>query len=176
MLEINRVEDRHPLYSSKYSLYLSPKSILSIADPIEQIIYESSRRPEVIYKLLPRDFERFLAKIFEGFGYQVELTSQTRDGGADLICVSKKHGIPLKLAVEAKRYAPDKPVTVNLVRQFVGANKEFKANKLIYVCTSSYTKSAIQYANMPSVVDLLELKNFKDILHWANQFIGAQGY
>lgn len=164
------VLERHPLYPTDYSLYVPPRKRLQIFEPIDQIILDSTKNPRLIYGLSPREFEKFLMKIFEGFGYHVDLTAQTRDGGTDLICLTTKHNIPVKIAVEAKRYHPSRPISVELVRQFVGANAQIRANKLVYVTTSRYTKDAIKYASSPILTHLLELKELPDIIEWTNQF------
>lgn len=164
------VEGRHPLFATSYCLYVPPVKRLRIADPIEQIILESTKNPSLIRKLTPRQFEEFLAKIFESFGFEVQLTARTRDGGADILCMSTRHNIPVKLAIEAKRYHPSRPVTVDLVRKFIGANALLRANKLVYVTTSRYTRDAVRYATSPFVIQLLELKEFPDIVRWANEF------
>ena len=114
-----------------------------------------------------------MGRIFEEFGFDVEITSRTRDGGVDLICLKYDHGISLKIAVEAKRYHPSRPISVELVRNFIGANMQFRANKLVYVTTSRYTRDAITYANEPGVIELLELKEFDDIVEWTRDI---QGY
>lgn len=169
LLAASRVADRHPLVPTEYTLFIPPKRRSLVLDPIEHVIQESTRNPAAIRRLTPRDFERFLARIFEGFGYDVHITARTRDGGADLLCMTYSHGIPMKLAIEAKRYHPSRPISVDLVRSFVGANQRFRANKLIYVTTSRYTRDALKYATLPSLTELLELKELNDVVSWARE-------
>ena len=167
----SKVETRHPLYATQYALYIPHRKQIVLADPIDQIIVESTKNPSLIRNLRPREFEKFLARIFEGFGYEVELTAATRDGGVDIICLSSRQGIPVNIAIEAKRFDPVNPVTVELVRSFVGANARFQANKLVFVTTSRYTHDAIEYARLPLNVHLLSLKELPDIVKWANEFV-----
>jgi len=167
---ILNLEKRHGLYPTKYSLYIPKNKILTLNDPLEQIIIESTKYPSIIYNLTPREFESFIGKIFQAFGFNVELTAQTRDGGTDLICLKKDLNIPFKMAIETKKYSPDKPIGVGLVRNFVGSNVITNANKLLFVTTSSYTKDARKYANSNMLTNLLELKEFPDIIKWTNDF------
>jgi HJR/Mrr/RecB family endonuclease len=44
---------------------------------------------EEVMKLTPRQFEEFVAEIFEEEGFRVELTQQTRDDDKDIIVASK---------------------------------------------------------------------------------------
>lgn len=172
LLRLTGAETRWPLVPSQYRLYIPPwQGKLIVSDPIEAAIHESARNPAAIFRLSPRDFERFLSRIFEAYGYDVQLTSATRDGGADLICIFRMVGeIPVKIAVEAKRYASDRPIGISLVRQFVGANEQIKANKLVYVTTSKFTRDARNYANLPELAGVLVLKELPDIMRWAADF------
>ena len=115
--------------------------------------------------MAPRQFEEFCAALLSRVGFEVELTKATRDGGADLLCISRLGDIPIKMAVEIKRYKESRPITVSMVRSFVGANAEFKANKLVYLTTSSYTAPAKAYAT-DCVGHLLSLKQYDQIQEW----------
>lgn len=41
--------------------------------------------PNRLYGLSPREFEEVIAELFQRWGYAVELTPQTRDGGRDVL-------------------------------------------------------------------------------------------
>lgn len=170
LLRATKVREKHSLYETKYALYVPVTKTLLISDPIEQIIMDSAGKPSLIHKLLPRQFEQYLQKIFEGFGYEVNLTARTRDGGIDLLCMKNCHDIPICVAIEAKHYASSNPISISLVRSFVGANAPVQANKLVYVTTSRYTKDALAYSRTPALTNLLELKELPDIVRWANDF------
>lgn len=161
-----RVDDRFPFYETAYNLYIPPWRDMPFLNPIQRAIVESTKEASLIFKLSSRDFEKYIAELFVGFGYDVELTSKSGDGGVDVLCMRARHGIPLRLAVEVKRYSERNPVGVELVRQFVGANRSIKANKLVFVTSSRFTEGAVQYQK--ENIDLLELKNLRDVLDWAN--------
>ena len=163
------IEQRHPLYPTEYGLCIPRRQRQAILDPIEEILREAKSNPSLLRRVTPREFEKVIGRIFEGFGFRVEITSQTRDGGADLICMSYAHGIPFKVAVEVKRYSEGRPVGVELVRSFVGANRKLRANKLVYVSTSRFTRDAIEYATDSGDTSLLELKAFPDVVNWARE-------
>ena len=48
-----------------------------------------SRYPRRLYELKPRQFEELVAEIWDAFGFEVELTQQTRDGGKDILAIRK---------------------------------------------------------------------------------------
>lgn len=164
------VADRHPLYATNYSLLLPSTARVRISEPIEQMIVESARNPSLIYRMGSRDFERYIARIWEAFGFQVNLTARSRDGGVDIVCMSSCLDVPLMIAIQAKRHSAHRPVSVELIRGFVGANAIIGANKLVYVTTSRYTKDAMDYAASPTLTNLLDLRGLPDILRWAQQF------
>ena len=59
-----------------------------------------------------RKFEELVAELFSGFGYEVELTQKTRDGGKDIIAICNRHEIKSKYLIECKR--PDQEITLAL--------------------------------------------------------------
>ncbi len=148
-------------------LLIPIRSNIAVAKSLEEAVLRAERDREAILSMSPRRFEEFVAFLFKELGFVVELTKCTRDGGADLLCLRSLHGVPFRLAVELKRYR-DSPVSVALVRSFVGANKVFQANKLLYVTTSRYTAPAVQYADQ-YVAHLLTLKGYEQIQEWCRE-------
>ena len=122
---------------------------------------------DLVFAMSPREFEEFMGNVFSELEFDVELTMTTRDGGADLICTKSLHGIPIRIAVEVKRYR-DKPIGVNLVRAFVGSNSKFRANRLLYVTTSRYTKSASDFADQYAA-HILTLRDYDQITEWCQE-------
>jgi hypothetical protein len=163
-----QLEQRHPLVPTLYSLYVPRQQRPAVAQAVESVIAECASHPKSILKLKPREFELLVARLFEAQKYSVEVTSETRDGGADVICMKNDHGVKFKVAVEVKRYDPCRPVGVELIRSFVGANAQFLANKLVYVSTSGYTRDALSFARTPGVMHMLELKSLPDVVEWAS--------
>jgi hypothetical protein len=162
-----RLEQRHTLVPTLYNLYVPLKQRASMAKTVENVIAECTTHPKSVLRLTSRQFELLVARLFEAQGYNVEVTSATGDGGADVLCMKNDHGVKFRVAVEVKRYDPTHPIGVELVRSFVGANSQFLANKLVYVSTSGYTRGALSFAHLPSVAHLLELKSLPDIVEWA---------
>lgn len=56
---------------------------------------------EKIKRMSPREFELFVADIFEQLGFSVKITQATRDGGKDIIA-TKADPIPYTLIIECK--------------------------------------------------------------------------
>lgn len=161
---------RFELEKNNYGLYIPKKQGIVIAHTLRDAVAAAEKDKSSLLNMSPRGFEEFMAAIFQSLGFEVELTQTSRDGGADILCLQDHHGIPLRIAVEVKRYKEDRPVTVELVRSFYGANAQHKANKLIFVTTSHYTKPARDYvANYAS--HLMELKKYEHIKEWCSHFL-----
>jgi hypothetical protein len=101
-----------------------------------------SKEPELLRKITPRGFEELLADVFTGFGYNVELTAQSRDGGRDIIAIGNKHDVLSKLLIECKHYAPHRLVGLAHVRALYGVKTLEHATKALLATTSRFTKDA----------------------------------
>ncbi len=76
------------------------------------------------------------------------MTSQTNDGGFDIILQTKAGE---KGLVECKCYQPNTSVGRPLVQKLVGANAVEKAVFLIFVTTGIFSENALQYAKETDV-------------------------
>jgi restriction system protein len=97
-----------------------------------------------------REFEEFIAQIFSKHGFSVELTQRTRDGGRDIVAIRSDLGLRSKYIVECKRYAPNRPIGVELVRNLYGVQQQEGANKSVLATTSRFTKDAQEFASNTS--------------------------
>src|SRR5438874_3653029 len=93
------------------------------------LIRKIADNPASIFAISPREFEEIIAEIFHQKGFHVELTRQTADGGRDIIAIHNKLNIRSKYIIECKRYAPERKVSVELVRSLLGVKTSENANK-----------------------------------------------
>jgi len=68
-----------------HSSLFDPKSPIIIKDMDDAVKHFFKKYPERMYDMNPRKFEELIAAIFKDFGFDVELTKATRDGGRDII-------------------------------------------------------------------------------------------
>lgn len=120
--------------------------------------------PELLYELSPRGFEKLVAEILGRLGYEVELTPKTRDGGRDITAAKRDHLGSFLYFVECKRYAPDHPVGVRLVRELNGVVQAERATAGILATTSYFTSDAREFQERMSFQ--LSLKDYLGIQHW----------
>jgi Restriction endonuclease len=147
----------------------------SVAPVIEEIepAWDALRRylarnPSYLHQMNPRKFEQLVAEIFRDFGWEVELTSSTRDGGYDIIAIRRDWSSQLRLLVEAKRFSPERKVDVGIVRSLYGVKSSVAASQAI-LATSSYVSKDVrrEFAHViPWELDFLERDK---ILAWCAQ-------
>lgn len=117
---------------------------------------------EKIKSMSPRDFEVFVAGLFEKLGFSVNVTKATRDGGKDIIA-TKSDPIPYTLIVECKHWGEQHKVDVSVVRSLYGVQTAEQANQSIVVTSSKFTKDARKFAeerkNLMTLWDIDDLLN-----------------
>lgn len=123
--------------------------------------------PRLLERMTPRAFEEFVGKLFVTFGYEVELTKQTCDGGFDIVALKKHRDGPHKLLIEAKRYARARPVGVSVVRQLLHVRDEHRATRALLATTSRFTKAAREL--MAKHEYELGLRDYDDLMGWAKE-------
>ena len=128
----------------------------------ESIIERVYKEPEIVYGMKPREFEEFVAEIYEKLGYRVELTKATRDGGKDIILYADGPTGHNMFYVECKKYDKENPVGVRLVRNLYGVVEAEKATAGILVTSSSFTKDAREFAK--DVYRRLTLYDYMELL------------
>lgn len=104
-----------------------------------------------------REFEKFLFIYFIKLGYDVILTPQTQDYGADLIL--RMDGIIT--VVQAKR--SKKPVSIKAVQEVASAVKHYSANEAIVITNNTFTKNAFDLA-ASNKVELWERNELIDFI------------
>ena len=125
--------------------------------------------PQQLLEIDRRRFEEVIAEIFHGFGYIVELTAQTRDGGRDIVALGTMDQIRTKYLIECKRPDPGNPVGVSFVRQLLGVVEDERATKGLLVATTRFTPDAraLEQKNQWR----LELKEFEQIMQWISLYL-----
>jgi len=127
-----------------------------------------SLHPEKLYNLHPRKFEELVADILKDFGFDVELTSATRDGGFDIYAYMKTQiGIFLTF-VECKRWKPTKPVGIEVVQRLQGVQHINNAHKSMIVTTSYFSQPAILESKKHK--NLMELVDYNNLKEWLERY------
>lgn len=159
-----RIKLLEELYKSSTDLCESSNLIKFVEN---DLIKDIKLDPNIIWKISPRDFEKLIAELLSRRGFDISLTSMTRDGGYDLIGIEKNGLVNQKWLIECKKYKPERKIGISLVRNLYGARLLSEQNnfKLMLATTSSFTFGVESLAS--SRYDL-ELKQYNDIMNWIN--------
>ena len=131
-----------------------PTEIRTFAEFVRAIV----RRPEGVRvetleqlkSLSPQEFERAMATFLENMGYRkVRVTGGIGDLSRDIICENLAgHSV----AVQCKRYS-DQKISSPEIQKFIGMKTvEHKADKGIFITTSSFTEPAEELAKKHEIV------------------------
>ena len=144
-------------------LFQDDPVIVQVTCDFQQLLDASTIRPEELLQLTPRQFEELIAELWERFGYQVELTKRTRDGGRDVVAVRRAEA-ELRFLIECKRNHLSHKVGVSLVRALYGVKMHEKATKAILATTSSFTQTAKEFFEQHRWE--LEPRDYQGVLDW----------
>lgn len=136
----------------------------------DEVCRHLTKRPDSLYSLDSRKFEELVAEMFRDAGWNVELTARTRDHGYDIVAL--QHGLtPMKVLVEAKRYARDAAVPVSVVRSLFGVRAKSDASKVV-LATSSHVSDYAKREFTREVPWQLSFIEGQRILEWCKRKSG----
>ena len=117
-----------------------------------------------INDLTPHEFEELVAEIFRRNGMETHVTSQTRDGGKDIVAEFEKGGIRYTTYFECKHWST--PVGVSVIRALAGVINRDRANKGVIVTDSYFTRDAHKEATMHNGrIQLIDRDKLQELIH-----------
>lgn len=145
------------------------KPVISNLKDVElALIQELASNPKLMHELNPEVFEKLVAELMAGKGWDVEWTGRTKNTGVDVIAIrTDELGINSRFLVECKRYNKFNKVGVELVRTLYGSVMSEKANGGIMVTTSKYQSGALKFA---SDTQILHTKDYDDLCDWVRSY------
>lgn len=158
-------------FSAKFDLHEEDgaDSIVQIATFFDRALIERLQQyPDDLRRIDRRYFEQLVAELFSGFGYEVELTLRTRDGGKDIIAL-KRAEVDLRFLIECKRPDPGNHVGVSTVRELYGVKVSDGASKAILATTTYFSPDAKRFSEKH--LWELELKDFEAIRGWIARYL-----
>ena len=150
----------------------TPKIITDVKVIGSSLIEKVSRNPELMRSITPREFEEFVADLFCKKGYNVTLTPQTRDGGKDFYIVEDKGFGKFLYYIECKRYSANRPVGINLVREFYGTVNIDRATAGILVTCSYFSDEAKSFTEQ--IKHQMSLLEYADLNKMLNEVINCR--
>ncbi|WP_197998824.1 restriction endonuclease [Gimesia aquarii] len=135
-----------------------------------RIIDAITNNPQLMHGITPREFERLIAELLYAQEFEnIVLTSESCDGGRDVLATKFVAGIPLLFAFECKRYAETNKIGVDILRTLLGTvnHASTKATVGVLVTTSTFTKGARDFIVTEPHVDG---KDFNELVTWVNDY------
>jgi hypothetical protein len=127
---------------TKRPLCRRPRDAMPIPDVIDSLRDE----PERLADISAREFEGLTAELLASKGWDVSVTAATRDGGVDVIGISRDAtGFETSWAVECKHYRIDRPVGVAVVRQLYAVQQALRFTQALLVVSSRLTPDAAAF-------------------------------
>ena len=87
-----------------------------------------------------KQFEEYVAELFDANGFDVEMTPHSGDGGRDIVATREVAGVPIIMAVECKAWK--RKVGVGVLRSLIGTVQTEKATVGVLATTSTFTQVA----------------------------------
>lgn len=123
-----------------------------LEDDIMNAIFSKDEKKE-----RPEFFEKLVTKLLCKMGYGgredliIQKCGKSGDGGIDGIIKEDTLGLG-KIHIQAKCYSLNHPVAAGDLRDFGGSLLRKKSPKAVFITTSSYTKSAMEYAKENDII------------------------
>lgn len=147
-------------------------TIIGVSSFLSDRLVEHFRRyPEELKRIDRRKFEELVAELFDAFGYNVELTKRTRDGGRDIIAVESRI-VQVKYLIECKRPDSGGYVGVRPVRELLGVKSDERATKAILATTAYFSSDALLFFDRHRWE--LEPKDFRGLIDWIDKYLSLK--
>lgn len=155
--------DVFPLFEEFDGSLLYLPEIVPVTLKFSRVLSGAVKNPRELLLLNPRQFEELVAEIWKRFGYVVELTSKTRDGGRDIIAI-KEAEANFRVLIECKRYEHQNKVGVGIVRELYGVKTDEGASKAILATTSTFSRAAKEF--FARHLWELEPRDYEGVVQW----------
>jgi hypothetical protein len=146
-------------------------SIIEVASFVDRDLIEQLRKyPDNLRTIDRRLFEELVAELFCGFGYEVELTKRTRDGGKDIVAIRRRE-VETRFLIECKRPDPGNAISVSTVRELYGVKVDEGASKAILATTTYFSADAKQFFEKHRWE--LEPRDYHAVHDWISEYLSS---
>jgi len=169
ILQVLNIGNQDHLIDFQVDKIIGHRTIIDISSQINDKLFKHFfNHPNELKQIDRRLFEELIAELFSGFGFEIELTKQTRDGGRDIVAI-KSSEVELKYLIECKRPNPENVVGIRPVRELYGVKQDEKATKAILATTTYFSPDALQFFERNKWE--LEPKDFEGINSWIADYL-----
>jgi HJR/Mrr/RecB family endonuclease len=143
-------------------------------DTWDRVIAELAAIPSRLHSMNGRAFEELVAELLNRDGMEVQLTQPTRDGGRDILAWTAGPTGRHLFLVECKRYAPSRPIGVDIVRALYGVVEQERATAGLIVTTSRFTPDARAFA--APLQYRMSLKDYEELVAWVGRCMTGRAH
>ena len=167
---LRKLDDSRSTLREKSSIILPfHRPLIQVSQKVTvELIKRLQRTPYELKTIDRLFFEELVAELWNGFGYEIEVTKRTRDGGKDIVAIRNKI-VEERFLIECKRPDIGKRIGVRPVRELYGVKTTENATKAILATTASFTKDAQVFFEKHRWE--LEGKDFDGLMEWLNDYI-----
>lgn len=112
----------------------------------------------------PQSFEKYVADLFEFYGFDTHVTPGSNDGGKDIVMYKDGY----TYVVEVKLYATYNKIDREKIQKLHSAMGDCRADYAIFVTTSEFTSPAIEFAERNGI-DLIDGNRLVDMIDERSQ-------
>lgn len=118
---------------------------------------------EHIMQMNPFKFEHFVGNLLNTMGFKTRVTKPTGDGGVD---IEAEHETPtgasIEYVVQVKRHT--NIISPKDLQALVGAMQGSKADRCIFITTSSFSTKSVEYAERMKTIELVDGKKLIELI------------
>ncbi len=141
---------------------------------INKIIEKLKKNSDLLFDLSPRLFEEVVAELLASFGWEVNLTPPTRDGGYDIIAISKDpSGLETTWIIECKKYRSDRKVGIDIAQRLYFIKTNLSASNAILIATTNFTHGVKKFIESKYDIQIVDIERLKD---WLRKYTPAPDY
>ena len=140
----------------QYVNILSP--IVDQVEKMESGVWEL----DDLHQISWQEFESLIGTLYESFGYETEVTSDTADMGIDVWAKNSDE----RVAIQAKRYQEGNTVGRETLQKLASTLAKGDADRVIVVTTSEFARTAKEYSDsFGSEIELIDGEELRDQLN-----------
>jgi len=115
-----------------------------------------------LHQISWQEFETLIGTLYESFGYETEVTSDTADMGIDVWATNADE----RVAIQAKRYQEGNRVGRETLQKLASTLAKGDADRVIVVTTSEFARTAKEYSeSFGSEIELINGEELRDQLN-----------
>jgi hypothetical protein len=152
-----------------YTRYPDDSTLVTAVQAVNSDLISFLRKyPKELHRIHWRRFEELIAELLHSFGWEVELTRPSKDGGYDMLGIYRdESGVRHSWIIECKKWAEERRVGVDIARALYTVKQELGVGGALLATTSNFTAGVHSFK--ASRYDF-DLRDHAAIIEWINAY------